>query len=990
MPLLARQIPLITGVLALLSLPGRPALVQDDPDGAVRAAVSAVRGDSTEPMRRRMQSRLDRDPADRDAALALATIARLTYDHEDADRRYRALFADSTRADRHAIRARIGLALGLESQGQSGTRVLDLYRTALAHARELGDPVLEGAVLFRIGSLLAPFAGAGPALAYLDSAMQALPPVAAPDIRANVRCRRAQILIATAGPGAEDSLRLASEFARTGGDPDALGFCLRAEGVLYRLRGEGDSAEVAQEALIELRRRIRDRSGLAVALTIRADQLRAGGDFGGSLRLFREAAAEARASGNHYIEATVTLGLGGNALALNDHAMARDNVHRAIEAFEAAEDSASLMLARSFLPFVSMAAGDLERAREQTLAVLPFWRRHGDWLHVSDLERQLAVIEMRAGNYDAAERALDASAEAARRVSSPGSLGAVEYDRGRLALKRGDLTAAERGFGRFLSSVAPDEHLLRYDGRVRLAEVYARRGELARAEGEMVAAGDALDAWRAGLTDPQMRSLAFQASGFEANDRNASVAVVLAALASGGRADAALALAERRRARELAEGMARVSALNDERNAAVEPARGGNEATAPRSASAARPLGVSELADALPDDSIAILELVTGGGGAPTTLFVLARDSGTPGVRAYVLPAADSLVDDIARLLALLERGDDPRALERRLGAVLLDSALAELPVAVTRLVLVPDGPLHRVPWDALRLAGERYVAERFVVSVAPSASVLAALWGSSEGSDREPISILAIGNPTSAADAGADSTLLRAFQATGGLPRLPHAEREARMVARYGADAELRVGNDATGAFLRRAPLDRFDIVHIAAHAVVDDRVTTRTALALAPSDGEAGFVTAAHLASLDLDVDLVVLSACRSAGGVVVDGEGMQGLTAPLLRAGARSIVATSWRIDDRATVDVIGAFYDALSDGAAVADALRAAKLDAIARGAPPRDWAALTAIGDPLVRVDLTTPRRSVPWTLLGVLVGGAVAFLAIRRRVSGGR
>jgi hypothetical protein len=74
-------------------------------------------------------------------------------------------------------------------------------------------------------------------------------------------------------------------------------------------------------------------------------------------------------------------------------------------------------------------------------------------------------------------------------------------------------------------------------------------------------------------------------------------------------------------------------------------------------------------------------------------------------------------------------------------------------------------------------------------------------------------------------------------------------------------------------------------------------------------------------------------VLSGCRTAGGVLVEGEGVQGLTAPLIQAGARCVVASQWRIADRGTVPFIQAFYQALSTGLPVGDALRQAKLDAL---------------------------------------------------------
>lgn len=81
---------------------------------------------------------------------------------------------------------------------------------------------------------------------------------------------------------------------------------------------------------------------------------------------------------------------------------------------------------------------------------------------------------------------------------------------------------------------------------------------------------------------------------------------------------------------------------------------------------------------------------------------------------------------------------------------------------------------------------------------------------------------------------------------------------------------------------------------------------------------------------------------------------------MTAPLLAAGARSLVATHWRIDDREVVPFVEAFYAALASGQPVIDALRTAKLRTLRAGQPPRTWAAFAAIGDPMVAVPLRTP------------------------------
>jgi len=249
---------------------------------------------------------------------------------------------------------------------------------------------------------------------------------------------------------------------------------------------------------------------------------------------------------------------------------------------------------------------------------------------------------------------------------------------------------------------------------------------------------------------------------------------------------------------------------------------------------------------------------------------------------------------------------------------------------------------------------------------------------------------LLALGDPAFAREQGdhaARGELFRdAFDRSGGLPRLAAAGDEVRDVARYAPEAVVRVRGDASEAFLKRAPLARFGILHFATHALVDEATLARTALALAPGEGEDGFLSPADLAALHLDADLVVLSACRTAGGVIVAGEGLQGLTGPLLEAGARSVVATQWRIGDRSTVQLVDRFYLAMAGGMPVADALREAKLAAMRHGAPARDWAAFTVVGDPDVRVPLTRPAPGPSMFWLGaagvaLLLGG----LLMRRR-----
>ena len=234
----------------------------------------------------------------------------------------------------------------------------------------------------------------------------------------------------------------------------------------------------------------------------------------------------------------------------------------------------------------------------------------------------------------------------------------------------------------------------------------------------------------------------------------------------------------------------------------------------------------------------------------------------------------------------MVETGGAPSALMRSLGAALLGPPARCFPTVVSRLVIVPDGPLHHLPFDALTLADGETAVERWAIGLAPSAGLAATLWrraaredpagyrpGAGDGGSAFPREL-------SASAMRDGETYRSAFAAAGGLPRLKGSGERSATVARYAAGgSEVRTRAEASEAWLKMAPLERFDVIHLATHALVDERSLTRTALALAPSGAEDGFLSPADIAGLKLDADLVVLSACRTAGGVTIAGEGVKG---------------------------------------------------------------------------------------------------------------
>ena len=955
--------------LALAALAISQGQAPEPPRQVMRHARAAVEGDSVPAARSAWSERLSRDSSDRAAILGLATMARLAADDSTARPLYQLLLrVVPARDDEYGVYGRMGLArLSYEAVDMETTD--SLVSEALAGARAIGDSAAEGDALQALGNARVD-AAKWVGLAYHDSALRVLP-ASESDLIAGVRCRRGLILFYMGDARTQPSLASALEYARRVKAPRAEAQCLRAMARDLWGRGLEDSSLAMLRNATDILRQVRDRRSLAYALTTMADVLRDRGAYGEAKAALTESLAQARASGYQEAEALAKHMLGTLYYSLHDLPTASHWFDQALAQYVAMDDTADQMNVHSWQANIARDRGDLATARRNTLAALEFDKRSGSMVGAIELYHSLADIEILAGDWAAADAALDSSEHVLRVNRIDTWRPKLVYQRGRLALHQGDLDAAERTFRAYLRELAPGEQLQQHETRAYLADIRARRGDLAGAERELAAAGDALDAWRATLDDQHLRLMAFQATATDESDRNSSVPRVIAALAAGGRAEAAFGLAERRRARELSRRLYEASALET----SPAPVVG-------RPVPAATTMGADELATLIPDDSTALVEYVTGALGAPTTAFVVTRRAGL--ARAEVLPPADSLTGAIGRLIALLAKGEDTPPEATSLAETLL-GVVATLDSSVTRLIIVPDGPLHRVPWDALRLSDGRYVAERWAVGIAPSAATLALLRRRSPlalSPSRPPAlsRLLAFGDPTF----GTDTANLFA---EAGLPRLDGSGREAKLVARYAASADVRLRDEASADYLRFAALDSFAVIHLATHALVDDRALGRTALALAPGKTAGGFVTPGDLAALRLDADMVVLSACRTAGGVVVDGEGMQGLTAPLLQAGARSVVATSWRVGDRSTVRFVEDFYGELARGKPVVEALRAAKLTSIKEGAKPGVWAAFSVVGDPMVRVPVRAPQPRIGWwaAVGGLVVMGIAALAAWRRR-----
>jgi hypothetical protein len=346
----------------------------------------------------------------------------------------------------------------------------------------------------------------------------------------------------------------------------------------------------------------------------------------------------------------------------------------------------------------------------------------------------------------------------------------------------------------------------------------------------------------------------------------------------------------------------------------------------------------------------------------------------TPRTTAFHrLTPGDNLDAQVAGLLGLLrERSTAPNVwapAARRLGETLLGDALAQLPPTVTRLIIVTDEALHRMPFEALALESGPMLGERFDISVTPSAT----LWAQTRARGASPgAGVLVLADPDVPRGSPDGSMHLAA---------LPGARREAQEIASILnlRSNEVLQGPAASERFVKRTALEDFAVVHVAAHARADTMFPERSAVFLAPGDtAEDGWLQPAEIAALDFRGRLIVLSACDSAEGSLVSGEGPLSLARAFFAAGARTVVATRWPLRDDDAAFMMERFYEALSEGESVSAALRRARRAAIEAGLPAAAWAGVAVLGDGLQHPVAPRASRLVSPLRMGVLL---VLFVA---------
>ncbi len=918
---------------------------------------------------------LDRRPEETRCKLALGTLHFTLGRPEPARELYQqALDLFTGLADEPGQAAAwSGLGLARTALGDTSGAAA-AQRQALALQRRLGHLYEEGKALNNLGLALHTQGDLREALGFYQQALEVFERIGEQGFwKANVLLNLATVYSSLGEPEAAlASTRQVLDLQRALGDRRGEARTLNNLGVFYFNLGDFGAALEAYGPALALERDLGDRLREAAILHNFGTAYYGMGDYERALGYFEQALAIRREAGARNGEVRTGVMIASTRFRLGESAPALDAGRRAAEAASAASDREGEMLARRLLGTLLVAERPAVALSELTRA-LDLTRLLEDRLKETSVLRLLGEAHLALEQPEAAIRSLEPAVEIARTVKAPAR--SVE------ALTA--LVRAERMLSRTAEARAHAEEALQLIETLRTTE-----------------------------TDPDLRA-SFLAAQHTAFELEIDLLMELERRSPGqGYVQQALAVSERARSRSLLDLLQEAHAdiregidpaLRDrERRLLVRlNAKAGQQAglmsrpataerrrsveqevrsvldelaeveaeirrSSPRYAALTQqPLATSGEIQGLLDGETLLLEYWLGA--ERSFLWVVDRESVT-GVelppREHIEATARAAYDRLSVLAP-----DDGR----------LEPATASLsrmllgPIArrrgKSRLIVVADGELQYIPFGALPLpeGDVRPLLARYEILNAPSASAVAL---QRHLPHRSPpagtVAVLADpvfdpADPRLAAQAGkrtANGGRLRSASPSSFL-RLPWSRREAEAIAAVVPAGRSLVALDfrASRATALSPELAGYRIVHFATHGIIDSRTPALSGMMLSRVDEHGapleGFLGLRDVYNLRLGADLVVLSGCETALGKQVRGEGLVGLTQGFLYAGARQVVASLWRIEDRATAELMSRFYRGLLvEGRAPAAALRQAQLAILGdkRWRSPYYWSGFVLQGD----------------------------------------
>lgn len=890
-----------------------------------------------------------------------------------------------------------GVAYGVLGRQE---KARELHTSALAVAIAAADRRAEGFALHNLGAVEYNLGNFGDAIAHYERSLELKREVGDVPSTAVTLSNLATTYsrIGEASRSIElrrDALRI----HREGGNENGVAYALMGIGIALASRGELDDGLGHLDEALEIFTRHSDSRGRAYVLHNTAAVYAGADQIDRALRLYEEALPLRRAVGDPVTLGTTLLQLGRLHLQLGEHQKALAELGEALALKRGSKDRYGEAYAAGSMAMLQHHMGDRAKALELGNRALTLSRAVSDPLGEATALHNLGTILAGGGDASAALASLRQALDIRKRLRARApeaetrlAIARIELDAGRFAEAARTLEPAIATIESLRGGVArPDLRVSFFAGHHDYFETmvdllmlqhkkepnagHHRRAlefsERARARRLIDTVAEGRVDFRRGA-DPELIATEQRL----AREVDATEAAIVRLLTAGNDSGVALVESRLRTQLQALEDLRVQIRLRDPRYAAIR---------------FPDPPALADLQRQL-DSNTAALEFMLGR--ERSYVWMLTREV----VRSYELPAATDIdaqvrhlrelitarqdaatAPDIAESRRRVQRADQQHArVARELSHLLLGSI--QVPAGIERLVIVADGVLETVPFALLDTAGSPSPAAalitRYELVRVPSLSTLTVLRTVGDPTPAGPFTVAVIADPvfsrddprfttrvTSApapgAPAPASGVAPRApISAYGRFERLRFSRVEAESISALLPERSvIALGFDADRATLGREPVRSAAVLHFATHAVLHPvhPELSGIVLSLLTRDGAAqdGFLRLNDIYNLDLSAGLVVLSACDTALGPDVKGEGLQGMARAFMYAGARRVVATLWQVDDRATAVLMDHFYTALvkeqkSPAAALRSAMQAMARDP--RWSAPFYWAGFTLQGD----------------------------------------
>ena len=539
----------------------------------------------------------------------------------------------------------------------------------------------------------------------------------------------------------------------------------------------------------------------------------------------------------------------------------------------------------------------------------------------------IATAYRAQGHLDLAVSYANKAVAAARATISRSQEAQTRIELASIQLSSGAARKAEQNFLTALdlaeTAAAPQEIIAAHRG---LADVSIRAGRFSNAASHLKLAVNRLEALRSSAPGPELRA-SFLSQNWRVYE---DLAYVLVTLHDDREA---FDYVERGRSRALLDVLARAGSSNPKLHH--------------------RPMNLSEVEEQVRQRNTVLMDYLLGE--KESYLWAISPK----GSQMFRLPGRQQLVANVQsfrQAIATPHSTADYKGTGRALYDTLWSPAETFLKSG-RGVVVIPDGELNYLPFEALIDRSGRFSVETFAIAYAWSPSTLNLLKRDRTRDAR--LEFVGFGAPALEENtASASEQSLRGIYQRAGFrfPPLPYAREELTQIAALfpAGKSQLFIGVEATKSAVRTARLSDYKRLHFATHTVFDESSPERTGIVLTPAANDDGILRAHDILKLHLDADLVVLSACQTGLGKLLRGEGITGLSQAFLFAGARRIVVSSWEVNDLATSELMTQFYRALANNASPAEALQQAKVQLLRSGSPayrhPYFWASFVTIGN----------------------------------------